>query len=116
MDRHNLFSQSDREKIINDIDISTSPDCQHEWGFGYFQHFSMKHPVIQKLKNQNSQIYPSSFDVGTSDFLFRKQFGFGAMDENGRWNWDPNFQQKLPWHCYHIGSRGLGIKSDTIHY
>jgi hypothetical protein len=116
MDRHNIFSQSDREKVINDIDISTSPDCKHEWGFGYFQHFSMKHPVIQKLKNQNSQIYPSSFDVGTSDFLFRKQFGFGAMDESGRWNWDSNFQQKLPWHCYHIGSRGLGMKADTIHY
>jgi len=116
MDRHNVFSESDRQKLINNIDIDSEPNCLYEWGFGYFQHFSMKHPVIEKLINQNAQIYPSAFDVGVSDFLFRSKFGQGIMDQTGKWNWDSNFQQKLPWHCYHIGSRGLGMKSDAIHY
>jgi len=116
MDRHNIYSQSDRQKLMNDIEINSEPRCLYEWGFGYFQHFSMKHPTIGKLKSENKEIYPSSFDIGTSDFLFRNKFGAGAMDQNGRWQWDKNFQQKLPWYCYHIGVKEPGAKSETVHY
>lgn len=116
MDRLNITNENQRNSFLKGKDFKCNLNCKYEWGFGYFQLFSMKHPLILKKIGKSEAIYPSANDVGLSDFLFRMQFGFGGMDKMRRWHWDSSCQRKLPWPCFHLGSDGVGLKSKTIKY
>lgn len=116
IDRLNIIRENERNLFLKGENFKCDLNCKHEWGFGYFQMFSMRHPLILKKINNSEIIYPSANDVGLSDFLFRMQFGLGGMDKIKRWHWDSNYQRKLPWPCFHLGSDGLGSKSKTIKY
>lgn len=116
IDRLNVITDEDRNSLINGNPFKFHIYCEHEWGFGYYQMFSMNHPTIMQKFINKEIIYPSANDVVFSDFLFRQQFGPGYMDETSKWIWDSRFQKKLPVKCYHIGTNGAGSKSLTIKY
>lgn len=116
IDRLNILTNIDKENFLNGLKFNSSLDSEHEWGFGYYQMFSMDHFIIKQKVENKETVYPSSPDTYFSDFLFRKEFGPGYTDHEGKWIWDEKFQQKLPWKCYHIGLNNSDRKSLTIKY
>lgn len=116
IDRLNVITEEDRRLLYENKEFKSHLYCEHEWGFGYYQMFSMNHRIITHKIANKEVIYPSAEDVGLSDYLFRIQFGPGYMSPEGRWFWDDRFQKKLPVRCYHIGTNGPGIKSLTVKY
>jgi hypothetical protein len=117
MDRLNLTSDDTRAAFLARGDTSGAvADSTTEWGFGYYQQFSLANPHIRAIP-AGQPVYPSSPDVFQSDYLFRRQFGSGhTMTPEGVWMWDPTHQQKLPWCCYHLGSNGIGQPPSTLRY
>lgn len=112
--RHEIHGDDNRAAFLRGEPFESAPHQADDWGFGYFQMFCMKSRFIQGA----DPIYPGAEDCNHSDYLFRKQFGSShAFDEaTGLWSWDPVYQVRLPFHCYHIGSNGDGTPSLTRHY
>lgn len=102
--RRHITSDEAREAFLSTGTCEWTIPSEYEWGFGYLQMFNMGSRFIQG----KDPVYPGAEDCNHSDYLFRKQFGQGhTFDEKtGAWQWDPTFQIRLPFDCYHLGSNG----------
>lgn len=117
MHRQNVINDEQRQRLYDGLMFESFLESQQEWGFGYFQMFNLGNKFLREKRATGQQIYPSANDVGTSDHLFRCQFGSGHyQDEKQIWHFDSSAQQRLNWPCYHLGADGAGHKSRTIHY
>lgn len=113
MARRDISSDNQREAFLAGQPFESTLHTGSDWGFGFFQLFNMNSCF---LKDANP-IYPANEDVNHSDYLFRKQFGRTHQfdEKTGVWNWDPVYQIKLPFECFHLGAN-KGEPSLTRHY
>lgn len=113
MPRRDISSEEERGKFLDGKPFHSTLHEGSDWGFGFFQLFSPKSRFLQG----KDPIYPPHEDVNHSDYLFRKQFGYTHQfdEKTGIWNWDPTYQVKLPFECFHLGANGP-TPSLTRHY
>ena len=84
-----LEEYQDYEKVFINKDPNYKPEIKSfDWGWGYLQIFHAKSKWLKQ-----GLLYPENFDCGTSDFFFRKQFGWHIFrNDTEEHYWDPSAQ------------------------